>query len=134
MSLIVLAQDRGFHIGLALDFGSHILAFTTLDLMIQVKSDSYLHPHIDNKSPQFYWGKSRQALPSKHLDAAIQFPEWLARVTEWISDIPYPTTIAALHWVQKPNSAFGGIGVYTGVELFYRAGKSHMHRDAVRSL
>ncbi|KIJ44895.1 hypothetical protein M422DRAFT_251518 [Sphaerobolus stellatus SS14] len=101
-------QKRKMCITIAFDFGSHILAFITIDHLCQV-----------------YWEASRAALPAQHLDPLVNFDYWLQTVIDWSQNIPFITghkAPLAVKCIQELNSPFAGVGTYTANELFFLAG------------
>ncbi|KIJ26630.1 hypothetical protein M422DRAFT_55425 [Sphaerobolus stellatus SS14] len=91
-------------ITIAFDFGSHILAFITIDHLCQV-----------------YWEASRAVLPAQHLDPVVNFDHWLQTVIDWSQNIPFIAggkTPLVVKYIQESNSPFAGVGTYTANELF----------------
>ncbi|PPQ70090.1 hypothetical protein CVT26_013424 [Gymnopilus dilepis] len=103
-------QSRGFKVGVAFEFKKHVMAFLTLDLLIQV-----------------HWSTSRTGLPAQNPDVYLDFRLFLSKVVKWMTeqrgDDPYrpkARTGNALSAV-KSSGTFPGVGVYTASEVFHRA-------------
>ncbi|KAH9929128.1 hypothetical protein B0H21DRAFT_670628, partial [Amylocystis lapponica] len=107
----VTSAKRGFRIGMALDFGEYILAFVTLD--------NIFTPH---------WGQSLADLPIQHADVYHEYHAFLSAVATWIDTHRLSKNTKqlglAVNAVHGANCVFGGIGVYTIIEVFYLAGLS----------
>ncbi|KAH9943886.1 hypothetical protein B0H21DRAFT_695074 [Amylocystis lapponica] len=107
----VTSAKRGFRIGMALDFGEYVLAFVTLD--------NIFTPH---------WGRSLADLPIQHADVYHEYHAFLSAVATWIDTRRLSKNTKqlglAVNAVRGANRVFGGIGVYTIIEVFYLAGLS----------
>ncbi|KAK6971267.1 hypothetical protein R3P38DRAFT_2587381 [Favolaschia claudopus] len=99
--------DRGFKVGLAFEFKEYVLAFLTLDLLIQ-----------------FYWSPNRASLASQP-DVYLDFPRFLEDVVKWIADrrnVQSNRSGNAMTLVRTSTEIFAGGGVYTMPELWHMAG------------
>ncbi|KAH9915385.1 hypothetical protein B0H21DRAFT_665055, partial [Amylocystis lapponica] len=102
-------DNRKFRVGLALDFGEYVLAFLTLDNLIMA-----------------HWATSFEDLPHKHVDVYTDNSKFLKVVGAWVesrctNDKCKQDSFAV---IVDGRSVFGGVGVYTVIELFFLAGLS----------
>ncbi|TFK84417.1 hypothetical protein K466DRAFT_226759 [Polyporus arcularius HHB13444] len=122
---------RGFRIPLALDFGAYIVTFTSLDNLC---------------TPMWY----KYALDDSHrvyIDAFDAHLPFLTRVAEYVRGLFFAKNPKNGEWKLRKTpaaanalattvirealkSVFGGVGVYTVLEIFYRAGLSPSHTAA----
>jgi hypothetical protein len=73
---------------------------------------------------QAYWSDTLQKLPTAQNNHSLVFLEWLRDLFAWLSSSFVPaSTQLAIKVVRCSDSPFGGVGVYTSVELFFMAGK-----------
>ncbi|KAF8072162.1 hypothetical protein FPV67DRAFT_1779227 [Lyophyllum atratum] len=107
-------SERGFRVGLALEFGDFIIAFVTIDMVFQP-----------------IWTTTKAKLPITPPDAYYDYSAFLEGVVKWIkgrSDAP--RTGLALKAVRNTQDVWSGIGVYTASELFFDAGLSPFLTEA----
>ncbi|KAF8987634.1 hypothetical protein BDZ89DRAFT_1152618 [Hymenopellis radicata] len=108
---------RHFRVGLALDFGTWVIAFLTLD----------------NMFTPFYATK-RARLPAQHADVYAEFPEWLNAVVEWAAQRARNGDASrsrfAMYVIRDARDVWGGVGVYTVAEIFFMAGLSPFLTEA----
>ncbi|KAK7036928.1 hypothetical protein R3P38DRAFT_3480764 [Favolaschia claudopus] len=99
--------DRGFKVGLAFEFEDYVLAFLTLDLLIQ-----------------FHWSGDRASLASQP-DVYLNFPQFLDDLVKWTTKRRGQQTDRsgnAMTAVRTSTEIFAGAGVYTIPELWHMAG------------
>ncbi|KAF8963011.1 hypothetical protein BDZ97DRAFT_1822588 [Flammula alnicola] len=103
--------DRGFKVGLAFEFRDHVLAFLTLDLLIQ-----------------FHWSSKRSDLPSQQANIYTEYRRFLRQLVEWMQsrrDRPRAQrTGLAITIIRNTSEIFHGGGLYTMEEVFHKAGLS----------
>ncbi|KAJ7032300.1 hypothetical protein C8F04DRAFT_1359135 [Mycena alexandri] len=107
---VVDSLSRGFKIGIAIEFEHHVLAFTTLDLLIQ-----------------FYWAETREALPAQQPDVYLEFPRFLEDLVAWIErrrTVQSHRAGNAMTLVRNSTEIFSGAGAYTLPEIWHMAGLS----------
>ncbi|KAK7057079.1 hypothetical protein R3P38DRAFT_3544272 [Favolaschia claudopus] len=93
--------DRGFKVGLAFEFEDYVLAFLTLDLLIQ--------PPLASQP-----------------DVYLNFPQFLDDLVKWITKRRGQQTDRsgnAMTAVRTSTEIFAGAGVYTIPELWHMAGR-----------
>lgn len=91
--------------------------------------------YIHGKFNQATWEDSYDALPMHHIDILKDWPSFQRSVAEWLSerrwaytnhgvcnDEPRERNRLACEVVQESRMIWGGVGVYTVVELFHMAG------------
>ncbi|KAF8162677.1 hypothetical protein B0H34DRAFT_692522 [Crassisporium funariophilum] len=101
---------RGFKIGIAFEFKTHILALPTNDLLIQV-----------------HWASFRKDLPTQQANIYTDYPAFLAELVAWMRlrrASRSNRTSLAMTAIRKESSIFYGAGVYTTQEIFHKAGLS----------
>ncbi|KAJ7637920.1 hypothetical protein DFH06DRAFT_1053934, partial [Mycena polygramma] len=106
----VRSTHRGFRIGMALDLGDYVLAFLTLDLLVQ-----------------FYWSKRREKLPAVAPDVYLEFPRFLDDLVKWMTErrsVQSNRSGNAMTLVRSNTDIFAGAGVYTIAEIWHMAGLS----------
>ncbi|KAK7015765.1 hypothetical protein R3P38DRAFT_2996271 [Favolaschia claudopus] len=99
---------RKFHVGMALIFKDHVLAFHSHDLVFQPT-----------------WAFSRDELPASAAD--FYSPKWdfsSSLVTWMLSRLGLDRNGLACEVIRAANDVFFGIGVYTVIENFFLAGKA----------
>ncbi|KAJ3518388.1 hypothetical protein NM688_g9444 [Phlebia brevispora] len=109
-------MDRGFKIGMAFEFDEFILAFPSEDMVFQ---------------PQ--WATTHGGLPKSPPDVVLENQRFLQAVATWISERVAGQTNRfrfACDVVRETTTVFGGVGVYTVVELFFLAGISPFLTEA----
>ncbi|TFY56017.1 hypothetical protein EVJ58_g7891 [Rhodofomes roseus] len=104
-------MTRGFKIGMAFDFGTCVLAFPTLDKIFT--------PH---------WAFSKEELPVRHADVYTNFVGFLKGLVDWMEN-RWNNDRAdmgglAVNAIRDADTVFGGLGVYSVVEVFFLAGLS----------
>ncbi|KAK7016495.1 hypothetical protein R3P38DRAFT_2541994, partial [Favolaschia claudopus] len=107
--------DRGFKVGLAFEFKDYVLAFLTLDLLIQV------HFYF---SVTCYWSPNRASLASQP-HVYLDFPRFLEDAVKWIADrrnVQSNRSGNAMTLVRTSTEIFAGAGVYSMHELWHMAG------------
>lgn len=73
------------------------------------------------------WGRSREELPAQHVDVYQDYRGFLEQVTAWADqNLSSARNGFAINAIRKACKIFGGVGVYTVLELFFRAGKSNL--------
>ncbi|KAJ3551827.1 hypothetical protein NM688_g4485 [Phlebia brevispora] len=103
-------ETRGFKIGLALEFGDFVLAFVTMDQLLQVT-----------------WANVREQLPkSPPAKTFYDRNAFLANVVSWRDrrrgDSRCNRNIFIFDVLRDNGDIFPGVGVYTASELLYLAG------------
>ncbi|KAF8954246.1 hypothetical protein BDZ97DRAFT_1766393 [Flammula alnicola] len=101
---------RGFKVGFAFEFETHVLAFLTLDLLIQA-----------------HWSDTRQGLPHSPADIVMEYPLFLQELVTWMIErrkTNSTRTSIAMNVIRDHTDIFCGAGVYTIQEVFHRAGLS----------
>ncbi|KAJ3551199.1 hypothetical protein NM688_g4847 [Phlebia brevispora] len=107
----VVAEQRGFKIAMAFDFGPHgVLAFVSMDLLF---------------TPN--WASKLNELPPCLPDVYTDYKSFVDGVAHWI--IERRTGVSnrgglAVIVIRDANKVFAGIGVYTVIEVFFLAGLS----------
>ncbi|KAJ7156231.1 hypothetical protein C8R46DRAFT_1294815 [Mycena filopes] len=107
---VVDSSSRGFKVGIAFEFKDHVLAFLTLDLLVQ-----------------FYWAEKRDQLPAQQPDVYLEFPRFLEDLVVWIErrrSVRSCRTGNAMTLVRTTTDIFAGAGVYTISEIWHMAGLS----------
>lgn len=108
---------------MALDFGEYIIAFLSLDLVFKVSYNYFNSAFINSVQP--IWARSREDLPAQHIDVYQDYCAFLEQVTAWADQkLSSPRDGFAINAIRKACKIFGGVGVYTVLELFFRAGES----------
>ncbi|KAJ7247720.1 hypothetical protein C8J57DRAFT_1522717 [Mycena rebaudengoi] len=100
--LVVRSGDRGFKVGITFELKNHVLAFLTLDLLIQV-----------------YWADQQ--------DMYLEFPHFLEDLVKWIASqrkVQSSWSGNALLLVRTTTEIFPGAGVYMMSKLWHMAGLS----------
>ncbi|KAJ3506414.1 hypothetical protein NLJ89_g6883 [Agrocybe chaxingu] len=108
--LNVSKKNRGFHVGLALEFEEYVLAFPTNDMMFQPE-----------------WSTSFEDLCKGSPDVYTSYSGFLKTVADWIeaqAASGSKRTRLACEAVRNANDVWGGVGVYTVCEIFFDAGIS----------
>ncbi|KAI0703990.1 hypothetical protein C8Q76DRAFT_732904 [Earliella scabrosa] len=105
-------NERGFRVGIALDFGDYVLAFLTADMLF---------------TPN--WFITGEPYPVQHLDVYNDFSAWLSAVAGIVKAIHKHgwhkhQQLATTAIRETHGHIFGGIGVYTITEVFFMAGLS----------
>ncbi|KAJ7284776.1 hypothetical protein C8J57DRAFT_1051884, partial [Mycena rebaudengoi] len=101
---VVGSGDRVFKVGITFELKNHVLAFLTLDLLIQV-----------------YWADQRELLPAQQPDMYLEFPCFLEDLVKWI---PSQQKFSRSSLGMTTTEIFPGAGVYTMSELWHMAGLS----------
>ncbi|KAJ7099989.1 hypothetical protein B0H15DRAFT_927592 [Mycena belliarum] len=107
---VVDSASRGFKVAIAFEFKDHVLAFLTLDLLVQ-----------------FYWSEDRTQMPAQQPDVYLEFPRFLDDLVAWITQrrtIQSNRAGNAMTLVRGTTEIFAGAGVYTISELWHMAGLS----------
>ncbi|KAF8058000.1 hypothetical protein FPV67DRAFT_1525416 [Lyophyllum atratum] len=105
----VPSKPRGFKVGVAFQFAKYIMAFVTLDNMIQL-----------------HWANSRDKLPAQGANVLSEFPRFLDELAKWLQsrcDEKVNRSGNAME-VMRSEGIFCGVGVYTVAEIWHRAGLS----------
>ncbi|KAF8974289.1 hypothetical protein BDZ97DRAFT_2052948 [Flammula alnicola] len=103
-------STRGFKVGFAFEFEIHVLAFLTLDLLIQA-----------------HWSDTRQGLLHSPADIVMEYPLFLQELVTWMIErrkTNSTRTSIAMNVIRDHTDIFCGAGVYTIQEVFHRAGLS----------
>ncbi|KAJ7438872.1 hypothetical protein FB451DRAFT_1378109 [Mycena latifolia] len=106
----VNSTDRGFKVGIAFKFKHHVLAFETLDLLIQL-----------------YWSEEHENLPASQPDVYLEFPRFLEDLVNWMQkrrQVQSNRAGNALALVRDSTEIFPGAGVYVTAEIWHMAGLS----------
>ncbi|KAJ7468853.1 hypothetical protein B0H11DRAFT_2045141 [Mycena galericulata] len=109
-AISVVNSSERFKVGIAFVFQDHVLAFLTLDLLIQ-----------------FHWAETREKLPARQPDVYLEFPRFLEDLVSWIKkrrQVQSSRAGNALALVRDSTEIFPGAGVYTTAELWHMAGLS----------
>ncbi|KAJ8521068.1 hypothetical protein ONZ45_g2221 [Pleurotus djamor] len=102
----VAKEERGFRVGMALDFGEYVLAFVTLDLLFKVT-----------------YARARSDLDAPVHDIYHDFETTALCIIDWAeSRLGADRSGLAIHAIRRASKVFIGIGVYTVVEIFLMAG------------
>ncbi|KAJ7444728.1 hypothetical protein FB451DRAFT_1149189 [Mycena latifolia] len=106
----VNSTDRGFKVGIAFKFKHHVLAFETLDFLIQL-----------------YWSEEHENLPASQPDVYLEFPRFLEDLVNWMQkrrQVQSNRAGNALALVRDSTEIFPGAGVYVTAEIWHMAGLS----------
>ncbi|RDB17730.1 hypothetical protein Hypma_001157 [Hypsizygus marmoreus] len=109
-------KQRGFHVGLALEFGEFVIAFLSNDMVFQP-----------------LWTESKEKLPQSPPDVYTDYADFLTAVATWIQKRASGQNTRngiACQVVREANETWSGIGVYTVCELFFDAGLSPFLTEA----
>ncbi|KAF4591025.1 hypothetical protein EYR40_009623 [Pleurotus pulmonarius] len=106
--LAVPQQLRGFSVGLAVEFASHVLAFLTVDLLFQP-----------------IWVDEYSKVPRPLADIYTNFDEFLLGVAAFVENVldSRMPGLAVEEIRSSKTRTFPGVGVYTTCELFFLAGE-----------
>ncbi|PPR06943.1 hypothetical protein CVT26_004132 [Gymnopilus dilepis] len=125
---------RGFKVGLAIEFKEHVLAFLTLDLLVQ-----------------FHWAPLRSKLPAQQANIYTHPRKFMKELVDWMKErrfgkpesedlepkekktpkskhkenkkVKLPTRNGlAIAAIRNTTSIFSGCGLYTMSEVFHKAG------------
>ncbi|KIJ48286.1 hypothetical protein M422DRAFT_45466 [Sphaerobolus stellatus SS14] len=99
-------NERLVKIGIAFDFGEHLLAFVTNDFVFKVS-----------------YARTLNLLPERQIDPISDPLQWMRRVLSWMDFIEDSTSGESV-WnvVRNASDVWGGCGVYTSSELWIMAG------------
>ncbi|KAH6904052.1 hypothetical protein BKA70DRAFT_1432640 [Coprinopsis sp. MPI-PUGE-AT-0042] len=102
-------------IGLGIEFGSHVLAFVTLDLVFEPR-----------------WVRDISELQDEPADVYADYGAFLTTVAAWIQSrwMSDRNSLAADVIRTHGRSVFGGVGVYTVCEIFFDAGLNILLTEA----
>ncbi|KIJ25718.1 hypothetical protein M422DRAFT_785446 [Sphaerobolus stellatus SS14] len=101
-------QERGVKIGIAFDFGAHILAFTTNDFLFKIS-----------------YAKSLSLLPPRQIEPTTDAERWVGRLLQWMDKMENSmSTVCVCNLLRSEGHIWGGVGVYTAPELCVMAGFS----------
>ncbi|KAJ7165143.1 hypothetical protein C8R46DRAFT_1098269 [Mycena filopes] len=105
---LVNKKLRKFHIGMALVFENHVIAFLSSDLLFQPT-----------------WASTRDALPPSPSDFYHRDWDFLPALARWMSSrLTLDRNGLACTVIRAANEVFLGISTYTVVEIFFLAGLS----------
>ncbi|KAF8907003.1 hypothetical protein CPB84DRAFT_1769209 [Gymnopilus junonius] len=103
-------KTRGFKVGFAFQFEKYVLAFLSLDLLVQI-----------------YWSDVPEHLPHLPADIVTEYPRFIEELVAWIQKRRATKSRRegiALNLIHSETEIFCGAGVYTIQEVFHRAGLS----------
>jgi len=110
----------------ALDFGYWVIAFLTLDSVFAVvvlPISSIQYPNINGVHAWLYHAPTLKALPARHINILVDYEAWVCSVVKWAKLRSHKARKnLAIHAVREANTEWGGVGVYTVLELFFIAG------------
>ena len=122
-------STRSYCIALAIEFSDYVMAFLSIDQLIQVLYSFF--KQLENSLTNFLALVGCQLadeskLPLPPHDVYSSYPEFLAEVSNWIREC---WTLGRLSYAcevirKQGRGVFGGVGVYTICELFFDAGMS----------
>ncbi|KAH6869615.1 hypothetical protein BKA70DRAFT_1451838 [Coprinopsis sp. MPI-PUGE-AT-0042] len=117
--MAVSVVDRGFKIGLALEFHDFFLSFLTYDLMFQPEWLEVPDPSLIDPRQRLRLGP----------DIIEDYPGFLKGVADWVKDSRGPSgknacTGLACNAIRHASLVWVGVGAYTVCEIFFIAGLS----------
>lgn len=122
-------QVRAFKIGMALEFRAHVIAFTTLDLLVGV-SFSVKRRAVLKRFLQIHWAPDRNSLPNRYIDIyenplgfLYVFLRWIDHQLQRNGTAMRKRQLPVVTLIRSECQLFAGIGVYTLCEILYLAGE-----------